>query len=112
MRVNDDAVDVSANKLHPSLVISDGGYIYVAWQDQRNGNDDIYFSRSNNGGANWLQPNTFVTDDPETSVQMQRSPSISLGCVGECGDLGLARPAGHLRGMGGLARSGSSRRST
>jgi hypothetical protein len=88
VRVNDDAVNPGANKLHPSLVISDGGHIYVAWQDQRNGNDDVYFSRSADGGATWLQPNTFVTDDPETTVQMQRSPSIGLGCVGDCGDWG------------------------
>lgn len=78
----------AAHKLHPSLVISDGGYIYVAWQDQRNGNDDIYFSKSEDGGATWLQPNTFVTDDPETTLQSQRSPSIGLGCVGACGDWG------------------------
>jgi hypothetical protein len=89
VKVNDDAVDASANKLRPSLVISDGGYIYVAWQDQRNGNDDIYFSRTDNGGATWMKPNTMVTDDPETSMQANRSPSIGLGCVGDCGDWGF-----------------------
>jgi hypothetical protein len=88
VKVNDDAVNPSAHKLHPSLVISDGGYIYVAWQDQRNGNDDIYFSRSEDSGATWLQPNTMVTDDPETTLQANRSPSIGLGCVGDCGDWG------------------------
>ena len=78
-RVNDDTVNANAQKLQPSLVISDGGAVYVAWQDQRNGNDDIYMTRSEDGGATWPFQNTFVTDDPETTVQAQRSPSIGLG---------------------------------
>ena len=79
--MNDETVDPAAHKLHPSLVISDGGYIYVAWQDQRNGNDDIYMTRSDDGGATWPFQNTFVTDDPETTLQAQRSPSIGLGSM-------------------------------
>ena len=80
-RVNDDTVDADANKLRPSLVISDGGSIYVAWQDQRNGNDDIYMTRSADNGATWNTPDTFVTDDPLTTVQAQRSPEHRPGTL-------------------------------
>ncbi|MGD9347563.1 MAG: sialidase family protein [Candidatus Aminicenantes bacterium] len=36
----------------PQLDVS-GNYIYVAWEDYRNGGADIYFNYSANGGANW-----------------------------------------------------------
>ena len=87
IRVNNDTVNPAAHKMEPSLDVLDGA-VYVAWQDQRNGNDDIYFTWSSDGGATWTNQNTFVTDDPETTLQAQRNPSIGLGCAGDCRDYG------------------------
>ncbi|CAG0996983.1 hypothetical protein PLCT2_02820 [Planctomycetaceae bacterium] len=36
--------------------------LHVVWQDGRNGNDDVYWARSNNGGLDW-QPSSRVYDD-------------------------------------------------
>jgi hypothetical protein len=34
-------------------VAADGQYVHVAWYDNRDGNYEIYYKRSTNGGANW-----------------------------------------------------------
>lgn len=89
VKVNDEGGIPNSAKLHPGMVISDGGYIYVTWQDQRNGNDDIYFTRSEDGGATWPFPNIRVTDDPLSTSQEQRNPAIGLGWLAKtpCCDL-------------------------
>jgi hypothetical protein len=38
------------------------GWLYVCWADARNGNPDIYFSRSTNGGTSWSSASR-VDDD-------------------------------------------------
>lgn len=73
--INDDQGD--ADQVHPSLAVGDDGTLYAVWQDERNGNNDIYLSRSQDGGETWSQ-NTFVTDDPESTEQRQTSPSIAV----------------------------------
>ncbi|MCP4634232.1 MAG: T9SS type A sorting domain-containing protein [candidate division Zixibacteria bacterium] len=52
----------------PSIAvdISDGpysGYIHVVWADYRNGDADIYYSRSTNGGTSWSAA-ARLNDDP------------------------------------------------
>lgn len=90
VRLNDDAGP--AHQMNPSLAVREGGHVYVAWQDQRNGNDDIYFTRSHDAGATWPYSNTFVTDDPSSTAQAQRQPSIGVGhpTAGPC--CGLITP--------------------
>ncbi|MFN2290802.1 MAG: sialidase family protein, partial [Anaerolineae bacterium] len=78
--LNDD-VGTEA-QLNPSIAIGRGALgpgnrVYVAWQDQRNGNDDIYLVRSDDGGANWSS-NYFVTDDPDMTAQNQAAPSVAV----------------------------------
>lgn len=53
IRVNDD---ISATREWPSIHMDASGNIYVVWMDNRNGNNDIYFSYSIDGG------NSFYTD--------------------------------------------------
>jgi hypothetical protein len=80
-KLNDDVG--SASQLNPSIAVgpatvsSQPDRIYVVWQDQRNGNDDVYLARSNDGGLNWSQ-NYFVTDDPHMREAMQTAPSVSV----------------------------------
>lgn len=40
------------NSVYPSLSVSDN-YVYVVWQDRRDGNDEIYFKRSTDRGSAW-----------------------------------------------------------
>ncbi|MGQ9599501.1 MAG: CARDB domain-containing protein [Anaerolineae bacterium] len=79
--LNDDVG--SANQMNPSIAVGPpregvGDYwIYVVWQDQRNGNDDIYLTRSKDGGFTWGS-NYFVTDDPDMTWQNQIAPSVAV----------------------------------
>ncbi len=80
-RLNDDAG--TAHQMEPSIIVGPSiddllpDRVYVVWQDQRNGNDDVYLVRSNNGGLTW-SPNYFVTDDPEVMLQDQVAPSVGV----------------------------------
>ncbi len=48
----------------PTMAVDpNNGYVYVAWSDFRNGDADIYFTRSTNGGLSWSTP-VRVNDDP------------------------------------------------
>jgi PKD repeat protein len=48
----------------PTLAVDpNNGYLYVAWGDQRNGDADIYYSRSTDGGSSWSTA-TRLNDDP------------------------------------------------
>jgi hypothetical protein len=75
-KLNDDT-GVAA-QLNPSIALGpEGEEVYVVWQDQRNGNDDIYLVRYDYGTLEWSD-NYFVTDDPDTTAQNQMAPSISV----------------------------------
>ncbi|MBI3609344.1 MAG: exo-alpha-sialidase [Nitrospirae bacterium] len=81
-RVNDDpeATDHS----HPSVAVDAQGVIYAAWEDFRNDNFDIYFTKSFDGGATF-SANRRVNDDPPSAggSAPQISPSLALGPSGE-----------------------------
>jgi PKD repeat protein len=48
----------------PTMAIDpNNGNIYVAWSDYRNGDADIYFTRSTNDGSTWSTP-IRINDDP------------------------------------------------
>jgi hypothetical protein len=46
---------------YPSVAVS-GSTIHVAWQDHRDGNNEIYYKHSTDGGATWT-PDTRLTFD-------------------------------------------------
>jgi hypothetical protein len=80
VRLNDDTG--IADQLNPTVVVGKAEaetdyHVYVVWQDRRNGNDDIYLTRSDDGGVTWTS-NYFVTDDPEMTLQNQVAPSVSV----------------------------------
>jgi len=74
--VNDDLG--GADQSHPSIAVDGDGVIYLVWQDRRNGNDDIYFAASEDQGMTW-SVNILVTDEPATTRQAQRAPSVAVG---------------------------------
>ncbi|UCF07897.1 MAG: exo-alpha-sialidase, partial [Thermoplasmata archaeon] len=80
VRINDDgAGNIQQN---PSIAVAPSGAIYVVWQDDRDGDLDIYFSYSTDGGTTWgdgFQNNNDVriNDDAMGNGLGQLDPSIS-----------------------------------
>ena len=68
------AVDHSGGPRH--------GYIYVTWNDERNGDDDVFMSFSSDGGSNWSTPSR-VNNDPVGNGKIQYWPSVAVGQNGD-----------------------------
>jgi len=64
---NDPAYSTNA-----SVTVS-GSVVHVVWRDERDGNDEIYYKRSTDGGVSW-GADTRLTNDPAGSW----SPSLSI----------------------------------
>ncbi len=50
----------------PSLAVS-GSALHIAWQENRDGNYEIYYKNSSNGGINW-SPDTRLTNNSSNSA--------------------------------------------
>ncbi len=72
VKVNADLT--TANQLNPSLVYA-AGVLYVAWEDHRSGNGDIYAARSIDAGMTW-SPNIKVND---IATGDQLNPALAIG---------------------------------
>jgi hypothetical protein len=55
----------SVNAYNPTIAVS-GSDVYVAWNDKRDGNMEIYYIKSFDNGLNW-EPEMRLTDDPADS---------------------------------------------
>jgi len=62
----------SAESVHPSIAVS-GPFVHVVWYDSRDGNYEIYYKCSTDGGSNF-GPDTRLTFNPNFSC----SPSIAV----------------------------------
>ncbi|MFQ6106573.1 MAG: CARDB domain-containing protein [Thermoplasmata archaeon] len=76
VRVDDATPSYRTN---PDIAVSQGGDIYVVWQDERNGDSDIYFTKSTDGGLTF-SPDERVNDDIGTANQ--DTPSIAVAKSG------------------------------
>ena len=56
-----------------------GGSVYVAWYDTRNGNFDVYFNRSLDGGTTWLASDVRLDTDTAGS---RNSWQVQIACQG------------------------------
>ena len=56
---------------YPSVSVS-GSVVHVVWEDTRDGNSEIYYKRSTDGGSSW-EADTRLTNDPLES----KLPSVS-----------------------------------
>lgn len=74
-----NAVPRMAVRLNPDLALDQNGHLYVAWQDNRNGNNDIFVARSTDGGQTWGD-DVRVNDDTGAAAQSQ--PSLVAGAEG------------------------------
>jgi RHS repeat-associated protein len=61
------------------VLVGSDGTSYAVWQDSRNGNADIYFSKLTQGGSAW-SANVKVSDDPGTAAQT--APRIGIDSAG------------------------------
>jgi hypothetical protein len=53
-----------ASQYAPKILCGDDGILYVIWSDTRGEGENIYFSRSEDGGRTWLAPNVRISDIP------------------------------------------------
>ena len=77
IRVNDDPG--TDGQFNPSLAVDAEGTVYVAWHDLREGQADIYFAASRDGGATF-GPNRRLNDDRGETYQFH--PSLGVGNKG------------------------------
>ncbi len=72
VRVNNDAG--AATQSDPSLTLDDLNNIYIAWTDTRNGNNDVFFAKSTDGGLSFSanvrvnDVTTFFQQEPDLAV--------------------------------------------
>jgi hypothetical protein len=67
-----NAPGISYTSYNDRNVAASGGNVHVAWQDNRDGNSEIYYKRSTDEGTNW-GPDTRLTFNTATS----QYPSIN-----------------------------------
>ena len=65
-----------ADQRNPVVASAPFGTLYAAWEDNRNGDYDIYFSRSTDGGLTW-GPDVKVNDDAGTADQREATIAVS-----------------------------------
>ncbi|HEY6907066.1 MAG TPA: sialidase family protein, partial [Ignavibacteriaceae bacterium] len=83
----DKVVSPCPNAWFPSMAVdlSGGQYngnIYVTWNDERNGDGDIFLSVSTDGGSNW-SPAKRINDDPVGNGREQYWPWVTVAENGE-----------------------------
>jgi hypothetical protein len=76
VKVNDDS---SAWQINPSIAVDNSGNLYVTWDDDRNGDQDIYFSKSTDRGIKWTVDKKVSTD---TLGASQSNPTIAVDSSG------------------------------
>ena len=67
---------LAAEQWEPALAVGPDGTLYAVWTDERNGDGDIYFARSTDGGATW-SANVQVNDD--AAEARQGNPALAVG---------------------------------
>jgi len=73
------AIPPGVDQLNPSLVASSSGIIYVAWDENINGNTEIFLVRSVNGGDSFSSPIRLTDSDGEAN---QSRPVLGLHSTG------------------------------
>jgi len=85
VRVDDAAAgfdpdrDTPSGQWHPALA-ADGARLFVAWQDDRLGNGDVFFTTSDDGGATFAASER--VDDTGDGQSGQARPSLALAGAG------------------------------
>src|SRR2546427_595239 len=75
IRVNNDAGGASQSE--PALALDSANAIYIAWTDSRTGNNDVFFSKSTDGGLSF-SANVRVND---VTTNSQSEPALAVDPV-------------------------------
>ncbi len=75
VRVNNDAG--GANQAEPALALDNANHIYIAWTDSRNGNNDVFFAKSTDGGLSF-SANVRAND---VTTNSQAEPDVAVDPV-------------------------------
>jgi len=67
--------DTPAGQWRPALAV-DAGHVFVAWQDDRLGNDDVFFTLSTDGGGSFAPAER--VDDSGSGTSLQTRPSLAV----------------------------------
>ena len=73
----DQAVSYTPYSSGVHAVAASGDTIHIVWYDNRDGNYEIYYKRSTDGGTNW-EPDTRLTNDPAESSYPSMTVSGSV----------------------------------
>lgn len=65
----------------PSIAAGRGGTLFVAWADSRNGDEDVFLRRSDDGGRTW-GPRRRVNNNPAGDGTSQYLPKVSVSSDG------------------------------
>jgi hypothetical protein len=68
-----------AKQSRPELAVELGGKVHAVWEDYRNGNWDIFYANSTDGGLAF-GPNVLVTN--EATGKWQNNPSLAVDALG------------------------------
>jgi len=80
IKINDDESDAFQDSA--SVTVGSNGLIYVAWQDNRSGDANIYFSQSEDMGQTWT-PNIIINDDDDGQISFEDSPKLATDNTGK-----------------------------
>jgi hypothetical protein len=81
VRVDHVAADSAANATAPAVLLDKSGEAVVAWQDERNGRDDVFVARSADWGKSWgNEDQRMDTDEPGTGFS--RYPRLAAAADG------------------------------
>lgn len=64
---------------HPAIALGVDGAHYLIWDDTRDGNANIYFSKRDPATGVWSSPNTRVNNDTGTRIQVNPALSVDAG---------------------------------
>ncbi len=68
------------NEMHPSIAVDPDGNPHFAWTDDRQGDPDIFHTRSDDGG-NTLEPASRVSNETGTAYQL--NPRMAISAQGD-----------------------------
>jgi hypothetical protein len=80
VRVNDDTMGNGMEQFNPVIAVAPNGTIFIAWEDLRNGNSDIFVGVSIDGGSSWSNFGP-VNDDPGSARQLNPAIAVTNSAV-------------------------------